>query len=343
MHAIGTPLSHFLILGQQSSGASGEFSRLVHHLALGAKVVARAVAHAGLADVLGETSAANASGDTQKKLDVYAHERLVDHLVHSGLIAVLGSEEDDHAIRVPEGVRRGRYVVTIDPLDGSGNIDTNQSIGTIFSIYRLPADPAEHECNDALLKRGGDEQIAAGYVLYGPSTVLVLTVGDGVHGFTLDPMVGEFFLTHPRIRLPERGGQYAINEGHAGQWHAWTRAYVATLKTDDNGRGKPYGLRYCGCLVADVHRILLSGGIFLYPGDTKHPQGKLRLVYEAFPMAMLVEQAGGAATDGRRRILDYRAEELHQRVPLVLGSRLDVEDVQRFAGKDAAAATGTGG
>lgn len=332
MYAIGTPLSHVLILEQRALGATGEFSRLVHHLVLGAKVVAKAVSHAGLMeDTMGETGGANASGETQKKLDIYAHERLVHHLVHSGLIAVLGSEEDEHAIRVPDGVRRGQYVVAIDPLDGSGNIDVNLPIGTIFSIYRLPSTPADGECDDALLLRRGDEQVAAGYVLYGPSTVLVLTTGHGVMGFTLDPQVGEFLLTHPSIRMPERGATYAINEGNAGNWLPWTTEYIASLKSDRNGRGKPYGLRYVGCLVGDIHRTLLKGGIFLYPGDRKSPKGKLRLVYEGFPMAFLIEQAGGKATDGVNRILDYTAETLHQRVPLVLGSALDVEEAARCA------------
>lgn len=333
MYPVGTPLSHVLILEQRAvSGATGEFSRLLHHLALGAKVVAKAVAHAGLMDdVLGDSQGANASGETQKKLDVYAHERLVHHLVHSGLIAVLGSEEDEHAIRVPDGVRRGDYVVTIDPLDGSGNIDVNLSIGTIFSIYRLPETPSDGDCTDELLLRRGDEQIAAGYVLYGPSTVLVLTTGNGVRGFTLDPLVGEFLLTHPDIRIPERGATYAINEGNAANWLPWTRDYVASLKGSGNGAGKAYGLRYVGCLVGDIHRTLLKGGIFLYPGDRKSPRGKLRLVYEGFPMAFLIEQAGGRATDGVRRILDYTAEALHQRVPLVLGSPRDVEEAAQFA------------
>lgn len=332
MYAIGTPLSHVLLLEQRALAATGEFSRLVHHLVLGAKVVAKAVSHAGLMeDTIGETGRANASGETQKKLDVYAHERLVHHLIHSGLIAVLGSEEDEHAIRVPDGVRRGQYVVTIDPLDGSGNIDVNLPIGTIFSIFRLPSTPADGESDDALLLRRGNEQVAAGYVLYGPSTVLVLTTGNGVMGFTLDPQVGEFLLTHPSIRMPERGSTYAINEGNAGNWLPWTSEYIASLKSDRNGGGKPYSLRYVGCLVGDIHRTLLQGGIFLYPGDRKSPKGKLRLVYEGFPMAFLIEQAGGKATDGVNRILDYKAETLHQRVPLVLGSVLDVEEAARYA------------
>lgn len=331
MYPIGTPLSHFVLLEQQKHVATGEFSRLLHHLALGAKVVAKAVSHAGLVDVLGETKATNATGDTQKKLDVFANERFIDHLISSGLIAVLGSEENDNAIGVPDGKPRGRYIVTIDPLDGSSNIDCNVSIGTIFSIFRLERDLQPSDNLDALLLQPGHKQIAAGYVIYGPSTVLVLTTGNGVHGFTLDTLVGEFFLTHPNIRIPERGKIYAINEGNTHAWLPWTTAYVAHVKSDKNASGKPYGARYVGSLVADAHRTLLYGGVFLYPGDQKNPRGKLRLLYEAFPMAFILEQAGGAATDGVTRILDLTPTKLHEKVPLVLGSKLDVEEVAGFA------------
>lgn len=333
MYRIGTPLSHYLILEQRKNpGATGEFSRLVHHLALGAKMVAHTIGQAGLAGVLGETSRANSSGDTQKKLDVFAHERFVDHLVHSGLIAALGSEEDKDAIAVPDGVERGQYVVTIDPLDGSSNIDCNVSVGTIFSIYRLPRTPQPGDDLKPLLLRHGREQVAAGYVIYGPATMLVFTSGSGVQGFTLDPGIGEFFLTHPDLKIPARGKIYAINEGNMHYWEPWTAAYVASRKSHDNPLGKPYTHRYVGSLVADAHRTLLYGGVFLYPGDKLNPQGKLRLVYEAFPMAFLLEQAGGAATDGIRPILDRTASDLHERVPLVLGSPEDVADVAQFAG-----------
>lgn len=332
MYPIGTPLSHFVLLEQQKHAATGEFSRLLHHLALGAKMVAKAVSHAGLVDVLGETSGANASGDTQKKLDVYANDRYIDHLLNSGLIAVLGSEECDNAIAVPEGKPRGRYIVTIDPLDGSSNIDCNVCVGTIFSVFRLDRDLDGNDDLDQLLLQPGDSQIAAGYVLYGPSTVLVLTTGNGVHGFTLDTLVGEFFLTHPNIRIPERGKIYAINEGNTSQWLPWTKDYVDSLKSDRNPTGKPYSGRYVGSLVADAHRTLLYGGIFMYPGDKKNPNGKLRLLYEAFPMAFILEQAGGAASDGVQRILDRTPTALHERVPLILGSKLDVGDAAALAG-----------
>ncbi len=331
MYPIGTPLSHFVIQEQQRNpGATGEFSRLLHHMVLGAKVVANAVGHAGLVDVLGETDGENASGDVQKKLDVYAHDRFVDHLLHSGLIALMGSEEEDHAILVPPDLEKGRYLVTMDPLDGSSNIDCNVSVGTIFSVFDVPDNVDLSDNPDQLLLRKGSDQIAAGYVLYGPSTILCLTTGNGVNAFTLDSQVGEFFLTHPDIRIPERGRIYAINEGNTSAWERWTADYIASLKGTDNGCGMPYTHRYVGSLVADAHRTLLYGGIFLYPGDRNNPRGKLRTLYEAFPMAFLTEQAGGAATDGHQRILDLTPTELHERIPLVLGSRLDVEDAARF-------------
>jgi len=330
-YPVGTPLSHYVLQEQQRAGSvSGEFSRLIHHLVLGAKVVGKFVAHAGLAEMLGDDGGANSSGDAQKKLDVLAHERLSEHLLSSGLVAAIASEESAHAVAANADVAAGaRYVVAFDPLDGSSNIDCNGSIGTIFSIFRCASPSGEIDDPDTLFLRPGREQVAAGYFLFGPSTALVLSTGNGVALFTLDPMVGEFFLTEDNIHVPVRGKYYALNEGNRQKWLTWTREYADWMHTGE-ATGSPYSQRYVGTLVADAHRTLLYGGIFAYPEDRKNPHGKLRLLYEAMPMAFLFEQAGGAATDGETGILDREIRALHQRTPLMLGSREDVGDLHMF-------------
>ena len=222
----------------------------------------------------------------------------------------------------------GEYVVLYDPLDGSSNIDVNVSIGSIFSILRRRGESGPTELDDFL--QPGVEQVCAGYVIYGSSTMLVYTTGNGVDGFTLDPSVGEFFLSHPDIRIPERGKIYSINEGNSSKWDESTSRYVAYLKDEDADSGRPYSGRYIGSLVADFHRNLLKGGIFLYPGDRKNPDGKLRLLYECNPMSFIAEQAGGAASDGRRRVMEIQPEKLHQRIPFIVGSKRDVADANRF-------------
>jgi fructose-1,6-bisphosphatase I len=300
--------------------ATGAFTALLWEFVLAVKMIAREVRRAGLIGILGTTGRENVHGEKVQKLDAYAQSVLETALGRSGLLCAMASEEREGLIRIPRGFRRGNYVLLFDPLDGSSNIDVNLSIGTIFSIHRRVSREGDGEMADVL--QPGDRQVAAGYVLYGSATMLVYTTGKGVHGFTLDPSVGEFLLSHPNLQVPETGRTYSINEGHAGLWDAATARYVAELKQGP----KPRGLRYVGTLVADAHRTLLTGGVFLYPAS---PTPKLRLLYEASPLAMVFEQAGGRASTGRERILGIQPRELHQKVPLVLGSAGDVERYER--------------
>ena len=310
--------------------ATGSFSDLLQDLTLAAKLVHRAVTRAGLVadDVLGETGDRNVHGDRVKKLDAYAHEVVVAAMDHGGHLCVMGSEEAEGLVPIPERFPLGEYVLLFDPLDGSTNIDANISVGTIFSVHRRVSEVGDGSepwrLEDCL--QAGHRQLAAGYVLYGSSTMLVYTTGDGVHGFTLDPSLGEFVLSHPDIRIPDPGRRiYSVNEGHRAGWSDGQRALVERLKDGDGeGRGGFSG-RYVGSLVADVHRTLLYGGLFMYPARADAPRGKLRLLYEAAPLARVVEEAGGAASDGRRPILEIEPEGLHQRTPLYLGNRDYVE------------------
>jgi len=303
--------------------ATGELSNLLYDVCLAAKIISRNVRRAGLTDILGELGSTNVQGELQQKLDVFANETVRNSVQHTGRTCVLASEEDEEPVPVPPGRPVGKYVLLYDPLDGSSNIDVNVSIGTIFSIHRrLTPEGGPGTLQDCL--QSGRKQVAAGYILYGSSTMLVYTTGKGVHGFTLDPTIGEFLLSHPHIRTPEIGRYYSVNESYWNRWSDPVHQVVAAFK---NGSAAVTGknARYIGSLVADFHRNLLSGGIFLYPADTKSPKGKLRLLYEAAPLAYLAEQAGGGATDGCRPILDIQPETLHQRVPLVIGSKKDVE------------------
>lgn len=305
--------------------ATGELSNLLYDMCLAAKIISRQVRRAGLSDILGSTATTNVQGELQAKLDVFANETVRNAVQHTGRICVMASEEDDAPVPVPPGKPVGKYVMLFDPLDGSSNIDVNVSIGTIFSIHRrVSAGNGPGGLEDVL--QPGARQVAAGYVLYGSSTMLVYTTGQGVHGFTLDPTIGEFLLSHPDIRTPAVGKYYSVNEGNWSKWSAPVQRAVTAFKNGDSAV-QAKNARYIGSLVADFHRNLLSGGIFLYPADAKSPRGKLRLLYEAAPMALLVEQAGGAATDGRTRILDIVPRDLHERTPLVIGSRTDVEYV----------------
>jgi fructose-1,6-bisphosphatase I len=305
--------------------ASGDFTALLTTLTLAAKVISREVRRAGLAKILGNTGDINATGDAVTKLDVFSQETMCRVMGHNGHLCVMASEESEDIIPIPAGSKRGKYVLMFDPLDGSSNIDANATIGTIFSIHRKVTNGGDDgSLNDCLQK--GCEQVAAGYFVYGSSTMMVYTTGNGVHGFTLDPSLGEFLLSHEDIKIPPRGKIYSINEGNVTAWDAGTRRYIDYLKENNKERGHPYSLRYIGSLVADFHRNLLKGGIFLYPG----PKGKLRLLYEASPLAMVVEQAGGAASTGAQRILDIQPTSLHQKVPLIIGSREDVEEYNRF-------------
>jgi fructose-1,6-bisphosphatase I len=302
--------------------ATGELSNLLYDLCLAAKIISRNVRRAGLSDILGGSGTVNVSGDLQQKLDLFANETVRHSVQHTGRICIMASEEDQEPVPVPKDKPAGKYVLLYDPLDGSANIDVNVSIGTIFSIHkRVTPKNGTAAAKDCL--QPGRKQVAAGYILYGSSTMLVYTTGQGVHGFTLDPTIGEFLLSHPDIRTPDVGRYYSVNESNWNKWTPAVQRVVAAFKNGD-GRVQAKNARYIGSLVADIHRNLISGGIFLYPADARNPQGKLRLLYEAAPLALVVEQAGGAASDGTRPILDLVPGELHQKTPLVIGSKADV-------------------
>lgn len=322
-------LSRFLIdQERRNPQAKGAFTSILDDIALAAKLISRQVNMAGLVDILGRTGDENVHGEQVQKLDVYANEVLYKALDHTGHIAVLASEEAEEPIPIPERFPAGDYVVLYDPLDGSSNIDVNVSVGTIFSIHRKITRGERGTLEDCL--QPGTRQVAAGYVLYGSSTMLVYTTGAGVHGFTLDPSIGEFLLSHPNLRIPDRPAKtYSINESY---YHRWSRAQQR-LVTHLKGEGG-FGSRYIGSMVSDVHRTLLLGGLFMYPADRKNPEGKLRILYEAAPMAMIVEQAGGRASDGRNRLMDLQPTALHQRTPVYLGAAPFVELAERFLAEE---------
>jgi fructose-1,6-bisphosphatase I len=329
MYARAVTLSQFVLQQERiHPTATGEFTNLLYDIELAAKMINREVIRAGLSDVLGYTGAQNVHGERVQKLDLFAHQTISRVLGSTGQLAVMASEEDEDIIPVPKGMPFGSYVVNFDPLDGSSNINANINIGTIFSILPRLTRTGHGSLADCL--QAGRRQMAAGYVLYGSSTMLVYTTGVGVHGFTFEPSLGEFLLSHPDIRTPERGRIYSVNESNYFQWTDGVKRYIDWLKQEDAESGRPYSARYVGSLVADFHRNLLYGGIFLYPGDKKNPRGKLRLLYEAAPLAFVAEQAGGAASDGERRILDLAPSDLHQKTPLVLGSAQDVRDCELF-------------
>ena len=303
--------------------ATGELSNLLYDLCLAAKIISRHVRRAGLTDILGAAGAVNVSGDLQQKLDLFARDTVRNAVQHTGRVCVVASEEDEEPMLCPKTSRRGKYVIMYDPLDGSTNIDVNVSIGTIFSIHKRVTSP-KGEAGLADCLQVGRKQVAAGYILYGSSTMLVYTTGQGVHGFTLDPTIGEFLLSHPDIRTPPVGKYYSVNESNWNRWTPGVQRVVAAFKNGD-GRIQAKNARYIGSLVADFHRNLISGGVFLYPGDTRSAEGKLRLLYEAAPLALVVEQAGGLATDGQRPILDLVPKHLHQKTPFIVGSKADVQ------------------
>ena len=302
--------------------ATGELSGVLYDIALAAKMIASKVRRAGLADILGSADMQNVQGEMQQKLDVFANETIIKALDHGGRLCAMASEEEPDIIHIPEGFRCGKYALLFDPLDGSSNIDVNVPVGTIFSVVRKITRGSRGEMEDML--QPGRRQVAAGYVIYGSSTMLVYTTGQGVHGFTLDPSIGEFLLSHPNIRIPNEGRYLSVNDSYEQHWDDPVKALMRRYRGLD-GERKAMNVRYVGSLVADFHRNLLGGGIFCYPSNKKSPKGKLRLLYEANPLAFICEQAGGAATDGANRILDIQPTELHQRVPLYMGSKSDVE------------------
>ncbi len=308
--------------------ATGELSAILLQLGLAAKMISLEVNKAGLAGVLGFTGNENVHGERVKKLDMYAHEMLVKAMDHGGHFCVMASEEEEDIIHLPPHQQIGKYVLLFDPLDGSSNIDANISIGTIFSIYkRISPGNGPGTIEDCLQQ--GYKQEVAGYILYGSSTMLVYTAGHGVYGFTLDPAFGEFLLSHDDIKIPNHGRIYSLNEGNYFSWPKGLKDYIKYLQANLFD-GKPYQARYVGSMVADVHRTLLYGGIFVYPGDRRNPKGKLRLCYECNPMAFIIEAAGGRATDGKTRILDIKPQALHERCPIYIGSEEDVLMVEKF-------------
>lgn len=308
--------------------ATGELSRLLSDLAIALKIISLEVNKAGLVDILGYVGTENVHGESVRKLDMYAHEMMFKAMDHGGHLCIMASEEEEDIIHIPSDYEIGRYVLLFDPLDGSSNIDANVSIGTIFSIYRRMSEGGGPGTLADCLQQGY-KQVAAGYVVYGSSTILVYSAGHGVAGFTLDPSIGEFILSHPDIRIPHRGHIYSINEGNYKYWHPGLKRYIKYLQEEDK-EGHPYSSRYVGSMVADVHRTLLYGGVFMYPADSRSPKGKLRLMYECNPVAFITEAAGGRATDGKQRILEIVPEHLHERSPIFIGSIEDVLEVERF-------------
>ena len=325
-------LNEFIIERQQDFPyAKGELSRLLTHIGLAAKIVNREVNQAGLVDILGQTGRKNVQGEEVQKLDEFANEKFVEALKGSSECCGIATEESQDIIRFDTDMAKdGKYVLCLDPLDGSSNIDVNVSIGTIFSIYRRIS-PRGHQAEIEDFLQEGTKQVAAGYIIYGSSTMLVYTTGRGVNGFTLDPSIGEFCLSHPDIKIPLNGKIYSVNEGNYLQFPKGVRKYIDYCKENDPQTKRPYSARYIGSLVADFHRNLLKGGIFMYPPTKKHPNGKLRLLYEANPMSFIIEQAGGMAINHEgERILDIKPTDLHQRTPLYIGSRAMVENLYRF-------------
>jgi len=330
MHPTNITLTQFIIESQRRyPQATGEFSGLLNVIATACKVIASAAGKGALAGVLGSAEQVNVQGETQKNLDVISNEILVRATEWGGHLAALASEEMEDIYAVPDNYPCGKYLLLFDPLDGSSNIDANISVGTIFSVLRSP-DPTAPPCLEHFLQTGV-EQVCAGYALYGPATMIVLTTGQGTHGFTLDRDVGEFILTHPAMQVPAATQEFAINTSNTRFWEPPVKRYIDECLAGGGGsRGKDYNMRWIASLVAEAHRILTRGGVFLYPRDSKDPDkpGRLRLLYEANPIGFIIEQAGGACSTGRGRVLEVAPAALHQRVPLIFGSREEVEHIE---------------
>jgi len=324
-----TVTEHILMKQRENPEATGAFTELLSELTVAAKIISRDVNKAGIVDILGYAGRENIHGEEVQKLDEFANRTIIERMCHIGQLCVMASEENADIIQIPSEYPKGNYVLIYDPLDGSSNIDVNVSIGTIFSIHRKISSHEDGTLSDVL--QPGHKQVAAGYFIYGSSTMMVYTTGQGVHGFTLFPGIGEFLLSHENIRIPERGRIFSVNESNYNYWSDHIRRLVDYFKSPDTK--PPYTARYIGSLVSDFHRNLLKGGIFMYPADTKDPKkphGKLRLMCEASPLAFVVKEAGGYASTGEKPILEIEPEGLHQRVPLFIGSKKDVELAERY-------------
>ena len=319
---------------KEFSQATGAYTGLMNEILVAAKIISQEVNKAGLSaiNILEQTDNINVQGEVQQKLDVFANSSLKNILKRSPYLCAIISEEDEEPTIIPGEIAKGKYIVSMDPLDGSSNIDVNVSIGTIFAIFRKLSPGTEVTKEDFLQK--GKNLAGAGYIIYGSSTVFVYSTGNGVHGFTLDPGLGEFLLSYPNMKIPSRGTIYSVNEGNYNQWSKGQKKCVEYFKESDKATSRPYKARYIGSLVADFHRTMLKGGIFMYPADSKASNGKLRLLYEAIPLAYIVENAGGKASNGFQRILDIQPNEIHQRVPLFIGSRENVELSEKFISKE---------
>lgn len=326
---ITTVQQHILREQTKVPGASGEFSWLLSGITLATKMIQAMVRRAGLNDILGMQGSVNVQGEIQQKLDVYANRAIVHCLSVRESVAVLASEENEEPILVDRGSPNSKYIIVFDPLDGSSNIDVNVSVGTTFSVLRRDIQTSPNPDPMAGVLQPGHKQVAAGYVVYGSSTILVYSVGSGVHGFTLDPLIGAYVLSHENIKMPERGKYYSVNEGNRDSFPVPYQRYIDALRK--GALGKPYASRYIGSMVADFHRTLLKGGVFMYPPTTDHPDGKLRLLYEANPIAFLAEQAGGVASDGKRPIVSIQPDSIHQRTPLIVGGKAEMAEWDRHA------------
>ena len=326
-----TTLNDFIILKQKDFPyAKGELSSLLHHIGTAAKIINKKISKAGLVDIIGSSGEINIHGENQQKLDVYADEVFIGSLLSSGECCGVATEENENEIVFSDTfASEGKYIVCIDPLDGSSNIDFNVSVGTIFSIYRRITQRGEKVRNEDFLQAGSN-QVAAGYIIYGSSTMLVYTTGNGVNGFTLDPSIGEFCLSHPDIKTPEYGSIYSINEGNYIHFPEGIKKYIKYCQEIDKASGRPYSSRYVGSLVSDFHRNLLKGGVFLYPENETAPEGKLRLVYECNPIAFIASQAGGMASDGKRNLVEIIPLSLHQRTPFYVGSKNMVKKIEEY-------------
>jgi fructose-1,6-bisphosphatase I len=324
-----TVQQHILREQRRFAGVSGEFSWLLSGITLATKLIEAKVRRAGLSDILGSAGEVNVQGEVQQKLDVYANEMLLHALSVRESVAMMASEENEEPLLAHGGSPHAKYIVVFDPLDGSSNIDVCGTVGTTFSILRRTTAKLESPVAADEVLQPGSQQIAAGYVVYGPSTMLVYSAGNGVHGFTLDPAVGAYVLSHPNIRIPQHGKYYSMNEAYLDRSPAIYQQFVARLRS--GALGRRYASRYIGSMIADIHRTLLKGGVFLYPPTDDYPQGKLRLLYEANPIAFIVEQAGGRAADGRGRILDVQPESIHQRTPLVVGGQDEMQAFEEIA------------